>query len=248
MWKRDDYAEFTDGELIIFAADSAGATDVRRAQRGTTAAGHNINSVIYRNPTFPRYEIERLIQQVVRNELWPNVWTWENSSLDYTAGDTTYDLGDYIEDVVNVYQYDLNSSAKWYPFDQTWWDVERQVNASGGATSGNLLRLVHVRDDSEKVYYTAKRRPHVDDLANMADEVAELIPWAVAGKLEGQRSAAVRHRPATGATERMEGGLFKDYRGFMSEFIRMRKALNTKLVREVPTAPRFRARRRRKAF
>ncbi|MFC1740187.1 hypothetical protein ACFL0N_01750 [Pseudomonadota bacterium] len=249
MWKRGDYAEFdTDGELVIFAADASGATAIRRAQRGTTAAAQADGSVIYRNPTFPRYEIERLITQVVRNELWPNVWTWHNDTLSYTAGDTTYDLGDYIEDVVNVYQYDLNSSARWYPFDQTWWSVERQVNASGGAASGNLLRLAHVRDDSETVYYTAKRRPHINDLANMDDEVAELIPWAVAGKLEGQRSVAVRHRPATGATERMEGGLFKDYRGFMSEFIRMRKALNTKLAREVPTAPRFQARRRRKAF
>lgn len=248
LWKRDDYAEFTDGELVIFAADSAGATTVRRAQRGTTAADHASGAVIYRNPTFPRYEIERLITQVISNELWPHVWMWHNDSLSYVSGDTTYDLGAYIKDVSNVYQYDLDSAGKWYPFPQEWWDVERQVNASGGAASGNLLRLVKVRDDSETVYYTAKREPALADIANMSDEVAELIPWAVAGKIEGQRSPQVRHRPETGAMERMEGGLFRDYRGFMSEFIRMRKQLNTKLVLEVPKAPKFRARRRRKAF
>lgn len=249
MWKRDDYAEFaTDGELMIFAADASGATTVRRGQRGTTAASHLADAVVYRNPTFPRYEIERLITQVVTNDLWPNVWTWEASSLSYVSADTTYDLGAYIEDVVTVYQYDLNGDSRFYPADQNWWDVERNINASAGATSGNLLRLRHVQDETETVYYTAKRRPDAADLANMSAEVAELIPWAVAGKLEGQRSAAVRHRPDTSATERMEGGLFRDYRGFMSEFLRMRKQLNTKLSLEVPTAPRFKARQRRKAF
>ncbi len=249
LWKRDDYAEFAaDGELFIFAADSAGATTVRGAQRGTTAAGHADGAVMYRNPTFPRYEIERLINQVVRNDLWPNVWTWEVASLSYINADTTYDLGDYIEDVATVYQYDLDSDERFYPLDQTMWDVERQVNAAAGAAAGNLLRLIRVKDESETVYYTAYRRPDPADLANMSDEVAELIPWAVAGKLEGERSAAVRHRPQTSTTERMEGGLFRDYRGFMSEFLRMRKQLNTKLAREVPKAPRFRARRRRKAF
>jgi hypothetical protein len=249
LWKRDDYAEFaTDGELMIFTADASGATVVRRGQRGTTAVSHLADAVVYRNPTFPRYEIERLINQVVRNDLWPNVWSWEVTSLSYVAPDTTYDLGDYIEDVVTVYQYDLNGDGRFYPLDQTMWDVESQINAAAGAASGNLLRLVRVQDEDETVYYTAKRRPHTADLSNLSDEVAELIPWAVAGKLEGQRSAAVRHRPTTGVTDRMEGGLFRDYRGFMSEFLRMRKQLNTKLVTEVPAAPKFRARRRRKAF
>jgi hypothetical protein len=248
LWKRDDYAEFTDGELIILAADSAGATVCRRAQRGTTAADHASGAVIYRNPTFPRYEIERLITQVVNNDLWPNVWTWEADSLSYVNADTTYDLGAYIEDVVTVYQYNLNAEGRFYPLEQNAWDVELNINAAAGAASGNLLRLRRVQDEDETVYYTAKRRPDSADLANMSDEVAELIPWAVAGKLEGQRSASTRHRPATGLTERVEGGLFRDYRGFMSEFLRMRKQLNTKLVKEVPTAPKFRARRRRKAF
>lgn len=248
MWKRGDYAEFTDGELVIFAADSAGATVVRRGQRGTTAADHASGDVIARNPTFPIYEIQRLINQVVRNDLWPNVWTWELDSLSYTNADTTYDLGDYIEEVTTVYQYNLNSDGRFYPLDQTYWDVERNIAAAAGAASGNLLRLRHVIDEDATVYYTAKRRPDPSDLSNMSDEVAELVPWAVAGKLEGQRSAAVRHRPETGAMERMEGGLFRDYRGFMSEFIRMRKQLNTKLVREVPSAPKFRARRRRKIY
>ena len=249
MWKRDDYAEFQDnGELIIFAADASGATAVRRGQRGTTATSHLADAIVYRNPTFPRYEIERLISQVVRNDLWPNVWTWELGTLSYVSADTTYDLGDYIEDVVTVYQYDLNSDSKFYPLDQTTWDVERQVNTAAGATSGNLLRLRWVQDETETVYYTAQRRPDPSDLTNLSDEVAELIPWAVAGKLEGQRSASVRHRPETGVTERVEGGLFRDYRGFMSEFLRMRKHLATKLTLEVPKAPRFKARRLRKAF
>ena len=48
--------------------------------------------------------------------------------------------------------------------------------------------------------------------------------------------------------DRIEGGPFRDSRGFMGEFIRMRKELRTRLDKEVPTAPRFQPRQRRRAW
>ena len=245
MWKRNDYAEFaTDGEIVIFAADASGATAIRRAQRGTTDVAQADNSLVYRNPTFPRYEIERLINQVIQNDLYPNVWSWHKDSLSFVSADFMYPLDAFIEDVAVLYQYDLNSDNRFYPIANTMWDVENQVD-SGAATNGGLLRLRWVHDESATVYYTAKRRPDPADIANMSAEVAELIPWAVAGKLEGSRTPATRHRPHTDNADRIEGGPFRDYRGFMGEFIRMRKELRTRLDKEVPAAPRYRARQRR---
>ena len=248
LWKRGTYAEFaTDGELIIFAADASGATTIRRAQRGTADVAQADNSLVYRDPTFPRYEIERLIDQVVRNDLWPNVWTWQQATVSFVSSDFMYPLDQFIEDVATMYQADLNSDNRFYPFDPSWWAVENQINSTV-ATNNGLLRIRTVRDESATVFYTAKRRPDPADLSNMSAEVAELVPWAVAGKLEGQRSVATRHRPHTDNADRIEGGPFRDYRGFMGEFIRMRKELRTRLDKEVPTAPRFQPRQRRRAW
>ncbi len=248
LWKRNDYAEFaTDGEIIVFAADASGSTAIRRAQRGTTDVAQADNSLVYRNPTFPRFEIERLINQVVRNDLYPNVWSWHQDSLTFTTADFMYPLDQFIEDVSTMYQADLNSDNRFYPFRPSWWSVENQIDSTF-ASNGGLLRIRHVWDESATVYYTAKRRPDPDDLGNMSNEVAELVPWAVAGKLEGQRSVATRHRPHTDNADRIEGGPFRDYRGFMGEFIRMRKDLRVRLDKEVPTAPRYLPRHRRRAF
>ena len=248
MWKRGTYAEFaTDGELIIFAADASGATAIRRAQRGTTDVAQADNSLVYRNPTFPRYQIEKLINQVIQNDLYPNVWSWHQDTVSFVSADFMYPLDQFIEDVATVYQADLNSDNRFYPFPPSWWAVENQINSTV-ATNGGLLRLRTAKDESATIFYTAKRRPDPADIANMSAEVAELIPWAVAGKLEGQRTVATRHRPHTDNADRIEGGPFRDYRGFMGEFIRMRKELRTRLDKEVPTAPRFQPRQRRRAW
>jgi len=248
LWKRGTYAEFaTDGELIIFAADASGSTVIRRAQRGTTDIAQADNSLVYRNPTFPRYEIERLINQVIQNDLYPNVWSWHKDTVSFVSADFMYPLDAFIEDVATVYQADLNSDNRFYPFKPSWWAVENQINSTV-ATNGGLLRLRTAWDESATIFYTAKRRPDPADISNMSAEVAELVPWAVAGKLEGQRTVATRHRPHTDNADRIEGGPFRDYRGFMGEFIRMRKELRTRLDKEVPTAPRFQPRQRRRAW
>lgn len=252
MWKRNDYAEAADGvgEIVVFADDhpDPGDATVRRGQRGTTAkvAGYSSGDVFYKNPKYPRYEVERIIQQVIRNDLWPHVWTWHKDSLSFSTGDTTYTLDQYVEDVVRVSQYNLNSEGKWYPIPRKYWDVERQVSTTV-ATNSALLRLHHVFDDSATVYYTAKRRPHVDDLANMADEVAELVPWAATGKLLTGRAGARTQRPRSDR-EADDGTEYRDYRGFMSEFLRMRDQLRRQLHLDVPPEPRFRQRVRRKAW
>ena len=248
MWKRADYAEFaTDGEIVVFAADASGSTAIRRAQRGTTDVAQADNSVVYKNPQFPRYEVERVINQVVRNDLWPHVWTWAQATLSFSSGDTTYDLANYVEEVVMMYQFDLNSDGHFYPLETNWWDTELQI-ASGVSANDNLLRLRRVWDESATVYYTAKRRPDPADLSNMSNEVAELVPWAAAAKLLAGRTGATRQRPHTDNTDRVEGGLARDYRNLMGEFLRMRKALRLRLDNEVEPLRRFRPRRRKRAF
>lgn len=248
MWKRGNYAEAADttGELVYIAVDNG--TTVRRGQRGTTAAAsYSAGDVFYRNPKFPHYLIDDMVRQVVDNDLWPHVWTWHQDSLSYTTGQTVYDLDEYVEDVVRVSQYDLNGSGKWYPIENRYWDTERQV-ASAVSTNSNMLRLRWVHDEDATVYYTAKRRPDTGDLGNVSDEIADIVPWAAAAKVIAARGVSKRQRPIVDDAQQTEGGEFRDYRSLMAEFLRMRDQLRRKLMDEVPAAPRFRPRNRRKAF
>lgn len=253
LWERGDYAEAADGtgELVIMAEDHPSGADiaVRRGQRDTTAkvAGYASGAVFYKNPVFPRVEMERMVNQVVRNELWPAVWTWHQDTLSFTAGTYYYPLDAYIDEVEVMYQYDLNSDGRFHPLKNSRWDVELQV-ASGIATNGGLLRLRGVYDESETVYYTAKRRPDPSDLSNMSDEVAEMVPWAVVGKMvAGNRIAPIRSRPSRDG-DNAEGGTTRDYRSFMAEFLRMRGALNKKLRKDIPSDYRFQPRTGRRTY
>jgi hypothetical protein len=237
LWKRGDYAEADDGDVIILAEDHPAASStvtVRRSQRGSTATEHLAASAVWsKNPPFLRTQIERFINETVRSDLWPKVWTWHNGTVTYTDGDSTYDLPQYIEDVVVVYQYDLSSDEKLHPMQRGHWSVERQIDTNV-STNQNLLRLRQPYDSDYTVYYTGKRRPDPSDLANMSDEVAQLIPWAVAAKLmAGVRSAPQRFDPPRRDRDSTEGGTFRDYRGLLTEFIRQRNALNVKLMNEV---------------
>jgi hypothetical protein len=253
LWKRGDYAEAADsaGELVIMAEDHPAAADitVRRGQRDTTAkaAGYASGDVFYRNPVFSRVEMERMVDQVVRNELWPAVWTWHQDSLSFVAGAYYYPLDAYIDEVEVLYQYDLNSDGRFHPLDINRWSTEMQID-SGIATNGGLLRVRGVFDESEAVYYTAKRRPDPADLANLSAEVAELVPWAVVGKLvAANRVAPIRSRPSTDG-DNTEGGTTRDYRMFMAEFLRMRGALNKKLRKEIPADHRYKPRSGRRVY
>ncbi len=248
MWKRDDYAEFPDGEVVVFAADSAGATAVRRAQRATTAGIQADKAVMYKNPLFLRTQLEDLVNETVDNSLWEDVWSWHQDTLTYTIGDTTYDLDAYVEDVVKVYQYDLSSSNHLHPIPRTWWEVERKVAAAVSANQ-NLLRLRRVHDTTATVYYTAKRRPSSADLTNLDSRIEPLIKWAVAGKaLSGLRSSSQRYDPAHQIRNEAEGGPSRDYRNLMGEFLRQKTELNRTLRREIPEERIFVRRQRRRSW
>jgi len=239
MWFKDDYAEFANAEIVIFAADSAGATVVRRGQRGSTAATQATGAVMVKNPPYSRIEIEKQVEKVIRTRLWPHVWTWHKDSLTAVDTDTMYDLDQYIEEVVMVYQENLDGEEKLHPIPNGWWDVERQISATVAA-QGGLFRLRKVHDYDEPVYYTAKRRPHVDDLTNLADELADMIPTAAAGLALAYRNPQLMNDAAR--SNRSPEGLLAAYRGLMGEFFQQRDEYKRLLHKEVRPEPRFRKR------
>lgn len=240
MWREGDMMEFPSGEMVMVVADTA--STVNRARDGTTAETLASGDIIIKNPDFPRHKVEQAIGEVIRTSLWPQVWSWHHDTLTFSTSDHMYDLDQYVEDVVLVYQENLNADERFHPFPNNFWSVERQIN-SAVATNTGLLRLKRVWDEDETIYYTAKRRPHTDDLANLSDELADIVPYAVAGKLAVGRSVQQkRHR----TSERRGKEFLADYEGFMSEFIRMRQELSRLLHAEVPRDIAYKAKRRRR--
>jgi hypothetical protein len=246
LWKVDDFAEFQDGtdEVVRFAADSAGATAIRRAQLGTADPGttHASGSVIAKNPPFFRFRIGQMVNEVVRNDLWPHVWTWHKDSITPTATGFMYDLDQYIDEVALVYQGNIDADDRFRPLPPGWWDVERQIDTDFVA-QGGLLIINHVYDYDEDVYLIAKRRPHENDLSNVSDAIADMIPYAAAAKAIATRGGQVRHAGVRTAQDK-DGGYAREYRSLMSEFLRMRDEHHRLLLDEVREDRRWRGKAR----
>jgi len=235
-WGRGDYAEFADadgnvGEVVVLAANLSGSTaTIRRAQRGTTAAAHTSGDVIRKNPKYTRRMIEREIEAVIRTSLWPRVWYKTERTLSWDPTDFVYDLAAEDYDVIQVYQYDTNSDGHLRQFDRGWWDVVTQI-ATAVSTTGKALRLRNTYDSASLVYYTAKTRPLFANIADFPDELADLIPWAVTGRiLGGVRTAPRRYDPNRDALpEVQEGGTTRDWRYFENVFQLMLDQENRRL-------------------
>lgn len=242
MWKRGDYAEFADGEVVIFAADASGSTAIRRAQRGTTAADQADAAVILKNPWPLRKTIEQQINDVVLTDLWPHVWSWHQGTVTFTVGDHLYALPEYIEEVVRVDQANVDSDGKLRPMPTRDWDVERQVSTSI-ATNKNLLRLRNPYDVDSDIHYRGKRRPHPDDLANVAEQLEPMIAWGAAAKcFVAQAGASSQDR---GRNQRRDARTSRElYQMLMGEFLRLRSDYHHQLMTEVGADSRFRPRMR----
>lgn len=228
MWKKDDYAEFNNGEVIQFI-DDAGTT-ARRGARGTTAASQSDNADMAKNPAFFRHQIQAQVEATIRSDLWPSVWTWHQDTLTPSETDFQYDLDEYVEEVVMVYQENIDADERFRPLARGWWDVERQINTAV-ATNSNLLILRKVYDYDETVYLTGKRRPHVDDLANLSDSIADMIPFRAAARCLAIKSPQVKHSEPRARSD--DGGLGRDYRALTADFLSQKDALHRQLLKEV---------------
>lgn len=245
MWKRGDYLEYVpvDGtidEVVLVHANSSGTLTIRRGQRNSTAAAQGSGDVVRRNPQFTRVAIGQKIEHVIDNQLWPHVWSWHKDTLTFTSGDHLYDLDQYVEDVVAVYQADIDSDGRYAPIDTGRWEVVRQV-ATAVAANSNLLRLRWVWDENSTVYYTGKRRPFYADIANIDNRLADMVPYGAASHLLYDRAPQVDN--TTKRSGRSGGNAAATYAQiFDARFREMRDQYRRQLMTEVPEEPRFRHR------
>lgn len=238
LWKRGDYAEdAAAGEIVVMAEHHPTSADVtvRRAQRGTTAASsYAQGDVFYKNPVFPRYQIERYINETIDNDLYPHVWNVGETSFMWVTGTTRYEMPTDCLDVIDVYQVDV-SGNDFNPFPREAWEFRQTVNTAE-STNGNYLRMPRVYDPDAAVYVTYKQQPLSSAVSTLSTQLANMVPWKVVGKLlGGTRVAPSRTDPGRSTPIAGQGGdrLIRDFGFFDVEFRRMRQDESRRLRTQV---------------
>lgn len=141
LHRRGDYweeltSDGSAGEIILDTEDhpSGADTTVRRAQLRTTAAGgFSIGDVFRKNPLYPRVKIARAINEVVDNDLSPNVWYRSSRTLTPRSGITRYSLNasDYM--IEDMWQFDVDSTDVGdFSYDETGGAAEDLWTISSG--------------------------------------------------------------------------------------------------------------------
>lgn len=225
-WRRGRYAEIIPaagavGEIVVLSADAAAGTgNIRRAQRGTTAAAATALPARV-DPRFPRSVLDRMISEAITDSLFPHVWYHSFRSLTFTNLDFIYPLAAEDYHVVDVYQTWDNQK---HPFPSAWWIEENLVDTTMSATN-RALRLRRVHDETRTVYYTARSKPAVANIASFPDPLVNLLPWKVAAlALGGTRPAPNRADPNRQALPaEQESGVVRDWRFFEQQFLLKRQ-------------------------
>ncbi len=247
MWKRGDFAESEEnGEILEMLVD-AGTTIIRARPRGqTTAAAQSDGGVFARNPTHPRYLVERMINQVIDNELANKVWIRNHRSLTPVLGDSMYNLDVDDIDIDFMYQFDIAGDNRLRPLPFGWWDVPTPVHADAASTL-NVLVLRRVHNQEEDVYYATRTRPNSSDIADIPDDIVACISWLTVGKLLSSKVAPQRSRASRNPQRVSQSGdrLLRDASFFRAEGERMVKDVQLRLRRELQKDKQFRTLRRR---
>jgi hypothetical protein len=179
------------------------------------------------------------INEVISDMLAEKVWYHSERTLAWIDGNRTYELHADDDDVVAVYQFDINSDERIHPFHSGLWQVRTQISTTV-ETTGKALILRSVKDPAETVFYTARTIPKVANIASFPDQLANLIPWGVCALiLGGSRTVPARHDPNRQAKpEAEEGGSVRDWRFFEAKFLQKRADyLNTLKKREQEIRP-----------
>ena len=230
--------------LLTEDADSGtGIAAVLPGERGSAdSAGAIAGTKVLRNPLYPRIDLEKRITEVINTEIWPHIWTWHQGTITWVDGDHIYDLPQYVQEVDLVYQVSLDG-FRWHPIETGDWHVERQIDTTV-ATNSNMLRLRGVHYSASDVLYIGRRRPDVNDLANVSDEVAAVIPWGAAAAAMAARYGPLHNDPSQNPRTN-ERDMVRGYQLLRNEFEVKRDQLRRQLLNEVKRERRFVPRSRR---
>lgn len=139
--------EIGDELIYVESVDSTGLVipPFGRGYRDSTAAEHAIGEAVVMDPSFPRFEIGRNLDQVVGG-LFPGLYQVKETTLSSATVDRSYDLPTDVENILRVEtKWDQDPADYWHPIVN--FELEKtgtpQLNLYEGALPGWDIKVVY---------------------------------------------------------------------------------------------------------
>jgi len=137
-------------------ANTATVSPYGRGYLGTTAATHAADAKVTISPTFPRFSVNRAINDTIRS-LGASIFAVKSTSFTFNAAQSTYAFNNLdIKNILTVSWEDIGPSKEWRPLrrwdfdstaDATAWGAGAQTITLGEAPiSGRTVRIVYAAD------------------------------------------------------------------------------------------------------
>ena len=175
------------GDELVYvsttAADSLVLAPFGRGFRGSTAAAQAVNTPVTFNPTFPRVEIKRAINEALK-QTYPSLWQIKSTTFTFSGAQLTYELPADCDMVTKVLWQTVGPSQYWET--SYGWRFEQDSEE----TTGKALTLLDMplQGQTVKVVYQAGFTPLASDsdtleAAGFPSSAEDVLLYAVAAKL-----------------------------------------------------------------
>lgn len=108
-------------ELIYVTVADSGSLSLApfgRGYKGTTAVSHSTNEMVMFDPSFPKVEIKRALNQVVAS-LYPQLYRVKATTLTFAGAQATYELPADCDGVMEV-RYNVTGGSKFWALVSRW--------------------------------------------------------------------------------------------------------------------------------
>lgn len=176
-----------DDELVyidVADANTLTLTPFGRGYRGSTAATHLINTQVISDPSFPRVEIRRAIDQVILG-LYPQLFQIKTTTLTYAPAPIGYQLPADVDKVLDIkFLRPGDPTNYWSPvydwsFDPTSAETTgKALNLFDALPAGSTIRVVY-----QAPFGTFAATSDTLASVGLKDDWQDLITYAVAARL-----------------------------------------------------------------
>lgn len=122
-----------------------------RGFQGTTAASHNINSLVVMTPNFPRQLVAKAINDTIQS-VFPKLFALKHSTLTFSGSVTAYALPTDLQNVVAVSWQVTGPSKQWLPVKRyrlnqmsnfSTWATNNTINIYDGIQTGRTIDVAY---------------------------------------------------------------------------------------------------------
>lgn len=127
-----------------------------RGYLGTTPATHAVDTKVTVSPIFPRYSIEKAINDTIQ-AVGSGVFAIKQTTFTYNAAITTYEFQDLnIENILSVSWQDIGPSKEWIRVKRWDFDPFADVSTWGSGSQTITIGDVIIAGRTVKVMYTTE--------------------------------------------------------------------------------------------